>query len=66
VTQAFWTLMLFSVWNLLILAAIWRVSARAVDRAREEAITQAANAFVQRQATVEPRKRTPKKLTVEE
>jgi hypothetical protein len=42
--EALSILALFSVWNLLILAAVWRVSVRAVDRARREGIAFAASA----------------------
>jgi hypothetical protein len=38
-------LALFSVWNLLILAAMWRVSVRAVERARRDAIVQTASTY---------------------
>ena len=43
--QALSLLALFSVWNLLILAAMWRVSVRAVERARRDAIVQTASTY---------------------
>jgi hypothetical protein len=45
VNQALSLLALFSVWNLLILAAMWRVSVRAVERARRDAIVQTASTY---------------------
>lgn len=63
--QAFWTLMLFSVWNLLILLAIWRVSVRSVEHARRDAIAQTTSLLAQRYAA-EPKKRAPRKTTVVE
>lgn len=63
-TQAFWTLMLFSAWNLLILLAIWRISVRAVERARRDAIAQTISAYAQA-APAEPRKRAPRKTVTE-
>lgn len=54
-------LALFSVWNLLILLAIWRVSVRAVERARRDAIVQTASAYAAQIASKPPRKpRVPK------
>jgi hypothetical protein len=38
-------LVLLSVWNLLILAAIWRMTVRAVEQARRDAIVQTASTY---------------------
>lgn len=54
-------LALFSVWNLLILLAIWRVSVRAVERARRDAIVQTASTYAAQVAQKAARKpRAPK------
>lgn len=53
-------LFLFSAWNLLILAAVWRVSVRAVERARREGIVYATSVHAA-SASKAPRKpRAPK------
>lgn len=57
-------LALFSVWNLLILLAVWRVSARAVEHARRDAIAQTVSLYAQRKAA-EPKKRAPRKTVAE-
>lgn len=57
-------LALFSVWNLLILLAIWRISVRAVAAARRDAIVQTMSLHAQTKA--EPaRKRAPRKTVTE-
>ena len=43
--QALSMLALLSVWNLLILAAIWRMTVRAVEQARQDAIVQTASTY---------------------
>jgi hypothetical protein len=45
VNQALSLLALLSVWNLLILAAIWRMTVRAVEQARQDAIVQTASTY---------------------
>ena len=58
--QSLSILALFSVWNLLILLAIWRVSVRAVEQARREGITYATSVHAA-SVTKAPRKpRAPK------
>lgn len=57
-------LALLSVWNLLILLAIWRISVRAVQAARRDAIVQATSLYAQTHAA-EPKKRAPRKTVVE-
>ena len=44
-SQALSMLVLLSVWNLLILAAIWRMTVRAVEQARRDAIVQTASTY---------------------
>jgi hypothetical protein len=57
--EALSLLLLFSLWNLLILAAIYRVSLRAVNRAKEEAIQATMSFYAAQPAPA--RKRIPKK-----
>lgn len=58
--QAFQLLVLLSIWNLLILAAVWRISTRAVEHARRDAIIQTTSAYAARVAAT-PRKPRAKK-----
>lgn len=58
-------LALFSVWNLLILLAIWRVSARAVAAARRDAIVQTMSLHAQTRAAEPARKRASRKPVTE-
>lgn len=53
-------LLLFSVWNLLILLAIWRISVRAVEQARREGITYATSVRVASASKVPRKPRAPK------
>jgi hypothetical protein len=61
VNQALSLLALMSVWNLLILAAVWRVSARAVERARQDAIAQTVSAYA---AQIDALPKVPRKPRV--
>ena len=58
--QALSILALFSVWNLLILLAIWRVSARAVEQARRDAIVQTASTYAAQIAAASKAPRKPR------
>jgi hypothetical protein len=56
-SQALSMLVLLSVWNLLILAAIWRMTVRAVEQARQDAIVQTASTYAAQIGAVKaPRK----------
>lgn len=58
--QSLSILALFSVWNLLILLAIWRVSVRAVEQARRDAIVQTASAYAAKIAETPKAPRKPR------
>jgi len=61
--QAISMLVLLSVWNLLILAAIWRISVRAVEHARQDAIVQTVAAYATRNAATPRKPRAKKEVT---
>jgi hypothetical protein len=64
VNQALSLLALLSVWNLLILAAIWRMTVRAVEQARQDAIVQTASTYAAQIGAVKaPRKPRAPKVT---
>jgi len=53
--QALEVILLFSVWNLLILAAVWRISARLVKQAEEAGRQQGMQATSTEPVTRKPR-----------